>query len=120
MRQKLAAENKVASYLRYAIGEIILVVVGILIALQINNWNENRKDSILELKILKGLHIDLEKNIKDDQEMISLDSLIMVKNKILLEILNNKNSHYNDSMKIYFGSINRYWLFSLKALPMKL
>jgi hypothetical protein len=52
--------------------------------------------------------------------MISLDSLIMVKNKILLEILNNKNSHYNDSMKIYFGSINRYWLFSLKALPMKL
>jgi hypothetical protein len=111
IRQKLAAENKVAKYLRYAIGEILLVVIGILIALQINNWNENRKDSILELKILKGLHIDLEKNMKDVRAMISDDSLINVKNKILLEILNDKNSHYNDSMKIYFGSINRYWIF---------
>ncbi len=43
IRRKLATENKVASYLRYAIGEVILVVVGILIALQVNNWNEERK-----------------------------------------------------------------------------
>ena len=120
MRQRLAAQNKVAAYSRYAIGEILLVVIGILIALQINNWNENRKDSILELKILKGLHIDLEKNIKDVRAMIRDDSLINVKNKILLEILNDKNSHYNDSMKIYFGSINRYWIFFHKALLMKL
>ena len=42
IRQKLAAENNIAKYLRYAIGEIFLVVIGILIALQINNWNENR------------------------------------------------------------------------------
>lgn len=111
IRQKLAAENKVASYLRYAIGEIILVVIGILIALQINNWNEDRKDSMLELKILKGLQADLEKNINDVRAMITSDSLIMVSNEILLEILNDKNSQYNDSMKIYFGIINRYWVF---------
>lgn len=43
MRFKLAAQNKVAQYLRYAIGEIVLVVIGILIALQVNNWNINRK-----------------------------------------------------------------------------
>ena len=47
IRQKLAAENKVMAYLRYAIGEIILVVIGILIALQINNWNERRKKAAL-------------------------------------------------------------------------
>ena len=43
IRQKLASENKVMAYLHYAIGEILLVVIGILIALQVNNWNELRK-----------------------------------------------------------------------------
>ena len=47
IRQKLASENKVMAYLRNAIGEILLVVIGILIALQINNWNEERKDATL-------------------------------------------------------------------------
>ena len=40
-------KNKTGKYLKYAIGEIILVVIGILIALSINNWNENRKNSVL-------------------------------------------------------------------------
>jgi len=43
IRQNLLIENKTGKYFKYAIGEIILVVIGILIALQINNWNENRK-----------------------------------------------------------------------------
>jgi len=43
IRQKLLAQNRFSKYLLYAIGEIVLVVIGILIALQINNWNENRK-----------------------------------------------------------------------------
>ena len=47
IRQKLASENKVMAYLRYAVGEILLVVIGIIIALQINNWNEERKDATL-------------------------------------------------------------------------
>jgi len=42
LRQKLLAENRFSKYLIYAVGEIILVVIGILIALQINTWNENR------------------------------------------------------------------------------
>ncbi|PLX01046.1 MAG: hypothetical protein C0591_00020 [Marinilabiliales bacterium] len=45
MRQKLAAENNAAKFLRYAVGEILLVVIGILIALQINTWNEERKSA---------------------------------------------------------------------------
>jgi len=44
IRHKLANENQFLRYSRYAIGEIVLVVVGILIALQINTWNEQRKD----------------------------------------------------------------------------
>jgi len=55
-RQKLVSENlpdrqasKVMAYLRYAIGEILLVVIGILIALKVNNWNEERKSTTLVL-----------------------------------------------------------------------
>jgi hypothetical protein len=66
IRQKLLmdlpgrqAGNKASKYLLYAIGEIILVVIGILIALQINNWNEQRKERSREVEFLKGLKTDL-------------------------------------------------------------
>lgn len=59
IRQKLIVEGKNANYLKYAIGEVILVVIGILIALQINNWNEKRKEK-LQLKIaLQSVYNDL-------------------------------------------------------------
>ena len=54
IRQKLIQENKTSSYIKYAIGEIILVMVGILLALQVNNWNELRSNkSKLESYILE-------------------------------------------------------------------
>ena len=59
IRQNLLTENKFSKYLIYAIGEIILVVIGILIALQINNWNENRKANIKEMANLKSLKSEL-------------------------------------------------------------
>ena len=52
IRQNLIMENKTGKYLKYAVGEIVLVVIGILIALQVNNWNENRKT---EIKIKNSL-----------------------------------------------------------------
>jgi hypothetical protein len=61
-RQKLLTENKFSKYLIYAIGEIILVVIGILIALQINNWNENRKAKRVEKITLTQLLEDFNTN----------------------------------------------------------
>ena len=61
-RQKLAAENKLMAYLRYAIGEILLVVIGILIALQVNNWNENRKLQNDKHKLLQALKKEFLEN----------------------------------------------------------
>ena len=63
IRQKLLAENRFSKYLIYAIGEIVLVVIGILIALQINNWNKNRIDYSKQQKYLIGLKNDLEGQI---------------------------------------------------------
>ena len=55
IRQDMINENRASKYLLYAIGEIVLVVIGILIALQINNWNESRKENEEEIVILKSL-----------------------------------------------------------------
>jgi len=54
IRQNLLSEGKNRKYFKYAIGEIVLVVIGILIALQINNWNENRKNPEKENKYLSN------------------------------------------------------------------
>jgi len=59
IRQKLLSQNRLSKYLLYAIGEITLVVIGILIALQINNWNDYRKDRIAEEKLLHNILEDL-------------------------------------------------------------
>lgn len=76
IRQEMAQQNKVPRYLRYALGEIVLVVLGILIALQINNWNENRKEKIEEIKILNILkseytynRTELDRSIKKAERM---------------------------------------------------
>ena len=61
-RKTLADEDNTLKYARYAVGEIVLVVIGILIALSINNWNENRKDKIIERQIISGLHLEFIQN----------------------------------------------------------
>jgi hypothetical protein len=62
IRQKTLTENKFGKYLTYAIGEIILVVIGILIALSINNWNENKKSE----NQLNNIYNEVETNLKSD------------------------------------------------------
>ncbi|WP_426429578.1 DUF6090 family protein [Winogradskyella sp. HB-48] len=69
IRQKLVEQNRVSKYLLYAFGEIILVVIGILIALQINNWNENRKDNLQEAVFIKQLKEDLNQTNSDLDEI---------------------------------------------------
>ena len=65
IRKSLLEQNKMSKYFKYAIGEIILVVIGILIALQINNWNENQKDIAKEQQILLSLREEFKQNIEE-------------------------------------------------------
>ncbi|MBC2846390.1 DUF6090 family protein [Winogradskyella flava] len=69
VRQRLLTENKFSKYLIYAIGEIILVVIGILIALQVSNFNEQRKQQEQAFQLKKALQTEL----KADIELIKLD-----------------------------------------------
>jgi len=62
-------KNKTGKYLKYAIGEIILVVIGILVALQINNWNEGKKGQAQERKYL----IEIKKNLESD--LVQLENI---------------------------------------------
>ena len=66
IRQQLLSENKFSKYLLYAVGEIILVVIGILIALSINNWNEDRKQKKEE----KGLYVQIIKDLDEDHDLL--------------------------------------------------
>lgn len=71
IRKNLLNEGKTSKYFKYAIGEIVLVVIGILIALQINNWNENRKQK----DVLHGIYDIIKRDISND--IIEIDSFVI-------------------------------------------
>jgi hypothetical protein len=75
IRKDLMEKNKTGKYLKYAIGEIVLVVIGILIALQINNWNQDRIEHKETKFLLRNLSLDIEeniKNLKDQQNLLKI------------------------------------------------
>lgn len=65
IRKKLLSEGNTGKYLKYAIGEITLVVIGILIALQINNWNEAQKDERKAIAILEAIRSDMAQDLEE-------------------------------------------------------
>ncbi|MCA0154264.1 DUF6090 family protein [Winogradskyella vincentii] len=70
IRQNLLSENKFSKYLIYAIGEIVLVVIGILIALQINNWNEERKIENMGKEYIGEIYTDLKNEVSNIEEIL--------------------------------------------------
>jgi hypothetical protein len=67
IRQRLLTENKFSKYLIYAFGEILLVMIGILLALQVNNWNEEKKERAVEINYLQNIKSDLLKEIGNNE-----------------------------------------------------
>lgn len=114
IRQKMLSENKLNKYLLYAIGEIVLVVIGIFIALQLNNWNTNRLLKNEELQILESLHQEFNQNLDifDDiykkhlkrKKSIEILMSFDIQN-LSLDSLNvlTSNSHNNNTFDPYQG-----------------
>jgi len=113
IRQQLVMENKTSKYLKYAIGEIVLVVIGILIALQINNWNEIRKTQLFEHEIL-GL---IDKNLENDSISLSIE---LYKTKLANELTNRllekvSQKDYSDSLNFWMGKIISFERFKSQS-----
>jgi hypothetical protein len=111
IRQRLLSENKFNKYLLYAIGEIMLVVIGILFALQINNWNENRKTKSQEIKILNQLNADLNTNLEEIEYLAFVNARRLRMCDSIVEALNIHRS-FDDSLQLYFERINSDNLFN--------
>jgi len=112
IRQKMFSEGRISKYLIYAIGEIFLVVIGILIALQVNDWNETRKNHSKKEKLLNALKIEFTSN------KIQLDSVLYYDNKVLDGVQRllkidpmNPIETTNDSMPIWLQNSSYRWTF---------
>jgi len=123
IRKTLADDNKPLKYFRYAIGEIVLVVIGILIALSINNWNENRKMDLQEIKLLSDLHLELKKTLDEIQvgmtfNNISIDDINKIENYIKndLPYSTELDSSFGRIPHNFAGSVNSAAYNSLKTM----
>lgn len=124
IRQNLLLENKTTKYLKYAIGEIVLVVIGILIALAINNYSERKKELKKEQAFLKEINLDFKSNKAQLDSIISFNKVSLHAGDRLLKILrlfdlknpkrNKSNEHVADSIRIYLPLIWRNKSFNPK------
>ena len=113
IRQKLIDSGSVTKYLLYAVGEILLVVIGILIALQVNNWNEQRNAAIFENEILYLIDQNLERDsVKLSEELFKARQAIALTDR-LLEQVELKN--YSDSLNYWMGKIISFERFKSQS-----
>ena len=98
IRQRLLAQNRFTRYLIYAIGEIVLVVIGILIALQINMWNEGRKDRVKEQVVLTRLIEEFNSNLQQLDEKIEIREEIIGSSTKALDYMDHPEGLHRDSL----------------------
>lgn len=117
VRRLLLAENKLKKYLLYAIGEIVLVMIGILLALQVNNWNEYRKERIEEDKILHEINRNLEIDIQSIDRNLIRSNIQGEKIEKLLSVIEQDLEVKGDGLDTLFFAVLQYFPFSLNITP---
>ena len=110
IRQNLLSEGKTGKYFKYAIGEIVLVVIGILIALQVNNWNVQKNESKKETYYLQRLREDFLSNKEEANRNISFSNFQNQNAQLLIKSLNQQLSK-EESIRWFFA-LNHVWFVS--------
>jgi len=125
VRYDLMEKNKTAKYLKYAVGEIVLVVIGILIALSINNWNENAKNKRIEISYLIRISKDLENDLLEFEKTKEItqqrnDRVIFLQHAIEdVDLVHKSSDYFVNSIVIagytYRPSISNHSFDELKS-----
>jgi hypothetical protein len=108
IRKGLLEGGRASKYLLYAIGEILLVVIGILIALQINNWNEWRKDRIREKVVLQEIAKTLEANCELLNRYNTTIRRSAASNQVINSLIEN-NLPYSDTLDSHFHRARQWY-----------
>lgn len=123
IRQSLLQQNRVTRYIAYALGEILLVTIGILIALQVNNANQQRIEKQEKAKVVDSLIEELNENLKEFEGRIAYFENCRKKGLLILEVSSGKNTslpidsirkYAVEMLPVFAGTINSSRLTSSK------
>ena len=109
----------VKKFILFAIGEIFLVMFGILLALEVDNWKENRKSFNIERVALMGIYDDLHQNRNKIQSIIKNDSMRIIGNQKLITLLKDPLSDYHQDYDTLLGKFCNMMLSFAKECPTK-
>lgn len=112
IRRRLIEENSLKKYVVYAIGEILLVMIGILLALQVNNWNEKQQERTLENSYLASIKRDLQRDKEGLLEIIDVRKGQLESIEILIENFHVNESEYPSDIGNHLFSMGAWKVFN--------
>ncbi len=114
IRYTLLNDGKLRRYSVYAIGEILLIVIGIWIALMLNEWKRNINQNTIEIKLLSELHDDLKETEKLFSSNLKMDYRIMESKRVIIDVIEYKMP-WHDSLQGHFNLFNFWNTYSIKS-----
>ena len=113
IRKTLMEQNKVRTYLLYAIGEIALVMIGILLALQVNNWNQNRIEQAQLQNYYERIIEEIETDVPVKQNFLIKNQQVIDLNKRTLYLLNSADPDSLKQLRNTLGALSTAWSLNI-------
>lgn len=104
LRDNLRPEHRLFRWLSGTIGEVCMVMLGVLLALGVQNWNDDRKDRIKEAKLLREMHQNLANDLKDCRYNIDMNERLLRGNTAVLKQLTERTP-FHDPLRVHYANI---------------